>query len=204
MQQNIHRRWCLLVGQLVCKPARLKPWTSDKARLVCQSELPASLNNNGLSVSVRSYAHQIRASTPLYNERLLHTGNTGNWCKKEVDTIKAQVKEGDKAKAENGGQHMRSIAPTNFDKKILVWTGKYPSIDEVPPLVSDATLNWAKNKFRVYVNIGMAVATFGIALVVMYFGRRKAERGETVARMNMTRHPNQYKQHLGPQTEGSK
>ena len=57
---------------------------------------------------------------------------------------------------------------------------------------SEAALNSAKNKFRIYVNIGMGVATLVAAIAMVIIGKSRAKKGESVSNINIRRHPETY------------
>uniref|UniRef100_I3MV29 Family with sequence similarity 162 member B n=1 Tax=Ictidomys tridecemlineatus TaxID=43179 RepID=I3MV29_ICTTR len=65
--------------------------------------------------------------------------------------------------AQSHGKVHRVLAqhkPTQFDKKILVWTGRFKSIEEIPPRVPPEMIDAARNKARVkacYIMIGLTI-----------------------------------------------
>uniref|UniRef100_A0A8B9PCX9 Family with sequence similarity 162 member B n=1 Tax=Apteryx owenii TaxID=8824 RepID=A0A8B9PCX9_APTOW len=60
----------------------------------------------------------------------------------------------------------RSYKPSKFDKKILLWTGRFKTEDEIPPRIPPEMLDRARNKARVkacYIMIGLSiVACFAV------------------------------------------
>ncbi|KAL8573580.1 hypothetical protein ACOMHN_047850 [Nucella lapillus] len=77
---------------------------------------------------------------------------------------------------------------SDFDKKILVWTKRYPSVAEVPEEVTETKMKKAKDLFRIRVNIMMAIVTVGLCVVYVWAGKRAASRGENIHRQNQERH----------------
>ncbi|XP_055337306.1 protein FAM162A-like [Paramacrobiotus metropolitanus] len=77
---------------------------------------------------------------------------------------------------------------SNFQKRVLVWTKRYPSVDQIPERISSSTMSKAYDKFRWRIAvIGMllsVVASFGYAIA----GKRAAARGDTIGRRYMEWH----------------
>uniref|UniRef100_A0A336JZR8 CSON014439 protein n=1 Tax=Culicoides sonorensis TaxID=179676 RepID=A0A336JZR8_CULSO len=76
----------------------------------------------------------------------------------------------------------------NFERKILVWTGKYKSVDEVPKMVSQDTMERARNRMRIKIANYMMAATVVGCLIMVYSGKKAAERGESVSKQNLDWH----------------
>uniref|UniRef100_A0A8C0W4K8 Protein FAM162B n=1 Tax=Castor canadensis TaxID=51338 RepID=A0A8C0W4K8_CASCN len=52
------------------------------------------------------------------------------------------------------------LKPSQFDKKILLWTGRFKSVEHIPPLVPPEMIDAARNKARVkacYIMIGLTI-----------------------------------------------
>jgi len=81
--------------------------------------------------------------------------------------------------------------PTNYEKKLLVWTKRYKSMEEVPQFVPQDVMERARNLFRVYGMIGMMILTFLGCVVMIESGKRAHERGESVTQMNIEWHKRQ-------------
>ncbi|XP_033635126.1 UPF0389 protein CG9231-like [Asterias rubens] len=114
---------------------------------------------------------------------------------KEVEkttTTASESETGTSDSSEAVSSTSRKRPPTNFERKIFVWSGKYKTANEVPDQVSEAALNSAKNKFRIYVNIGMGVATLVAAIAMVIIGKSRAKKGESVSNINIRRHPETY------------
>jgi len=77
---------------------------------------------------------------------------------------------------------------SEFDKKILVWTKKFKSVDEIPSQLSHEVLDRARTNFRIKVCNYMIVATLIGCGIMVYSGKQAAERGETVQRQNLEWH----------------
>ncbi|XP_047414485.1 protein FAM162B [Sciurus carolinensis] len=77
--------------------------------------------------------------------------------------------------------------PTQFDKKILVWTGRFKSIEEIPPRVPPEMIDAARNKARVkacYIMIGLTIIA---CFAVIASAKRAAERHESLTSWNLAK-----------------
>ncbi|RZF42771.1 hypothetical protein LSTR_LSTR013360 [Laodelphax striatellus] len=80
------------------------------------------------------------------------------------------------------------VYPSDFEKKMLVWGGRYKSVEDVPKKVMFEELYHAKNKCRIKAANIMIVATIIGCLVAIYLGKQARARGETVQKMNLDWH----------------
>ncbi|XP_076868785.1 protein FAM162B [Brachyhypopomus gauderio] len=75
--------------------------------------------------------------------------------------------------------------PSNMDKKFLIWSGRFKTVEEIPEFVSYETIDKARNKMRVracYVMIGVTL----IGCVAMIFlGKEAARHHVNLTSMNM-------------------
>ncbi|TKS87722.1 Protein FAM162B [Collichthys lucidus] len=77
--------------------------------------------------------------------------------------------------------------PSNFDKKMLVWSGRFKTVDQIPELVSFEMIDAARNKVRVKACYVMIAITVGSCLVMVILGKRAAGRHESLTGQNMER-----------------
>ncbi|XP_077480993.1 protein FAM162B [Stigmatopora argus] len=77
--------------------------------------------------------------------------------------------------------------PSEFDKKMLLWSGRYNTADQIPELVSFEMLNTARNRVRVKACYIMMIATIGGCLLMVVLGKRAAARNESLTGQNMER-----------------
>lgn len=75
--------------------------------------------------------------------------------------------------------------PSNMDKKILVWTGRFKTVDQIPETVSFEMIDAARNKIRVKAAYMMMAATIGACLLMVIMGKRAAGRHESLTAHNM-------------------
>ncbi|XP_017352814.1 protein FAM162B [Cebus imitator] len=77
--------------------------------------------------------------------------------------------------------------PSQFDKKILVWTGRFKSMEEIPPWVPPEMIDTARNKARVkvcYIMIGLTIIA---CFAVIASAKRAVERHESLASLNLAK-----------------
>lgn len=102
----------------------------------------------------------------------------------------------------------RGAPISNLDKKILVWTKKFKTIDEIPADIrwtititqwccilpyaifhsSAQALDKARNQFRIKVCNYMIVGTIIACLVTVISGKKAQARGESVVKQNLDWH----------------
>lgn len=75
--------------------------------------------------------------------------------------------------------------PSEMDKKILIWTGRFKSVEQIPDTVSFETIDAARNKIRVKTAYIMMALTIGACLVTVLLGKRAAGRNESLVSHNM-------------------
>ncbi|EEZ98829.1 UPF0389 protein CG9231 [Tribolium castaneum] len=76
----------------------------------------------------------------------------------------------------------------NLEKKFLVWTGKYKTVEEVPAYVAQNVVERARNRMRIRIANYMMAATALACLGMVYLGKQAAQRGESVAQQNIEWH----------------
>lgn len=75
--------------------------------------------------------------------------------------------------------------PSELDKRILVWSGRFKSAEQIPELVSFETLDAARNKVRVKACYVMMAATIGACLLMVLLGKQAVGRHESLTSQNM-------------------
>ncbi|XP_004630340.1 protein FAM162B [Octodon degus] len=79
------------------------------------------------------------------------------------------------------------LKPSQLDKRILLWTGRFKSLEEIPARVPPEMIDVARNKARVkvcYIMIGLTVIA---CFVVIASAKRAAERHESLTRWNLAK-----------------
>ncbi|XP_053683868.1 UPF0389 protein CG9231 [Sabethes cyaneus] len=79
-------------------------------------------------------------------------------------------------------------APNNLEKKLLVFTKKYKSVDDIPAFVNQDVMERCRNQVRIklanYLMIGTAIG----CVIMIISGKKAQERGESVQKMNLDWH----------------
>ncbi|XP_009477740.2 protein FAM162B isoform X2 [Pelecanus crispus] len=75
--------------------------------------------------------------------------------------------------------------PTNFDKKVLVWAGRFKKEEDIPKHVSSEALDAARNTVRIKVCYIMIALTLLGCLAMVITGKEAAKRDHTLLRMNI-------------------
>ncbi|XP_066296540.1 UPF0389 protein CG9231-like [Branchiostoma lanceolatum] len=87
----------------------------------------------------------------------------------------------------NAATSMPGYMPSNKEKWMLVFTGRYPSKADIPKEVSYDELTAAKDKMRVYVATLLVILTFVCAFGVAMWGKSERDRGESLLKRNLQR-----------------
>ncbi|GJQ68990.1 hypothetical protein Trydic_g6168 [Trypoxylus dichotomus] len=76
----------------------------------------------------------------------------------------------------------------NLEKRFLVWTGKFKTVEEVPNMVPAETVEKARNRMRIRIANLMMAATLIACILVSISGKRAHERGESLVQKNIDWH----------------
>ncbi|KAM4043362.1 protein FAM162B [Anomaloglossus baeobatrachus] len=77
--------------------------------------------------------------------------------------------------------------PNNFDKKILKWTGRYKSEDDIPSTIPLEMLVRARNKARIQACYIMIAITVVACFAVIASGKKAAARHESLTSLNLAK-----------------
>ncbi|XP_035178836.1 protein FAM162B isoform X1 [Oxyura jamaicensis] len=80
-----------------------------------------------------------------------------------------------------------SYKPSKFDRKILLWTGRFKKEEEIPPRIPPEMLDRARNKARVkacYVMIGLSIVA---CFAVIASAKKAAARHESLTSWNLAK-----------------
>ncbi|KAF6208370.1 hypothetical protein GE061_016824 [Apolygus lucorum] len=108
------------------------------------------------------------------------------YCNKSVEP--ATKTSSTVSEEQNHSVHRRMYSVTNFDKKVLVWVGRYKTTDEIPPTVPVETIERARNKGRIKFCNYMIVGTIVGCIFMAWSGKQAAKRGESLHQMNLDWH----------------
>ncbi|XP_020385057.2 protein FAM162B-like [Rhincodon typus] len=81
-------------------------------------------------------------------------------------------------------QKVPGYRPTKFDRKILLWSGRFKNEEDIPGIVSFEMLNAARNRARVktcYIMIGLTILA---CFATIASGKQAAERHESLVSRN--------------------
>ncbi|XP_039573593.1 protein FAM162A-like [Passer montanus] len=74
--------------------------------------------------------------------------------------------------------------PTNFDKKVLVWSGRFKKEEDIPRHISSEVLNTARNIARIKVCYIMIALTVLGCVTMIIMGKEAAKKDQTLLRVN--------------------
>uniref|UniRef100_A0A8C0FL03 Family with sequence similarity 162 member B n=1 Tax=Bubo bubo TaxID=30461 RepID=A0A8C0FL03_BUBBB len=80
-----------------------------------------------------------------------------------------------------------SYKPSKFDKKILLWTGRFKTEEEIPSRIPPEMLDRARNKARVkacYIMIGLSIVA---CFAVIASAKKAAARHESLTSWNLAK-----------------
>lgn len=75
--------------------------------------------------------------------------------------------------------------PSEMDKKMLIWSGRFKSADQIPDTVSFEMIDGARNRIRVKAAYVMMAATIGACMFMIFMGKRALARHETLTTLNI-------------------
>ncbi|NWR83340.1 F162B protein, partial [Furnarius figulus] len=74
--------------------------------------------------------------------------------------------------------------PTNFDKKVLIWAGRFKKEEDIPKHISSDVLDAARNIVRIKVCYIMIALTVLGCLAMIITGKEAAKKDQTLLRVN--------------------
>ncbi|XP_023225897.1 UPF0389 protein CG9231-like [Centruroides sculpturatus] len=108
--------------------------------------------------------------------------------KYSVNIYRKLSSDGTKSNGSFESLRQSDYVPTTYDKYILVWAKKYPSIKDVPSAVPQETMEKARSVSRVRINIIMCVVTGVVCILMIFAGKHAARRGESILQKNLDWH----------------
>uniref|UniRef100_A0A8C5WFN2 Protein FAM162B n=1 Tax=Leptobrachium leishanense TaxID=445787 RepID=A0A8C5WFN2_9ANUR len=75
--------------------------------------------------------------------------------------------------------------PTNFDKKVLVWAGRFKKESDIPTYISGETLAAARNNMRIKVCMTMIVGTVLGCIAMVISGKKALREDRTLLQRNI-------------------
>ncbi|XP_071397949.1 protein FAM162B isoform X2 [Centroberyx affinis] len=120
----------------------------------------------------------------LWRRQVMETGSRRTMCNK-LQEGKAEPQPPAPAQAPRLGFKVPGYRPSEMDKRILLWSGRFKTADQIPELVSFEMLDAARNRVRVKACYGMMVTTIAACLLMVFLGKRAAGRQESLTSQNM-------------------
>ncbi|XP_019376831.1 PREDICTED: protein FAM162B-like [Gavialis gangeticus] len=74
--------------------------------------------------------------------------------------------------------------PTGFEKKALIWAGRFEKEEDIPELVSSEAIKAAKNTVRIRASYVMMALTLLCCLAMAISGKHASKKDNTLVRMN--------------------
>ncbi|XP_013857663.1 protein FAM162B [Austrofundulus limnaeus] len=106
-------------------------------------------------------------------------------CSNKLQETKAEASPAASAQESHPQLQVPGLRPSRMDKKMLVWTGRFKSVDQIPDFVSFRTIDAARDKMRIKVANGMIVLTLIGCVVMVISGKRAAARHESLVAYNL-------------------
>ncbi|CAN2387736.1 Family with sequence similarity 162 member A [Pristimantis euphronides] len=93
--------------------------------------------------------------------------------------------EAEKTKSDDQPFRVPGHRPTNLEKKLLLWTGRFKKESDIPEFVSFEMVDAAKNKMRIRVATMMMLMTIVGCIVMVISGKKAARQQETLVKLNL-------------------
>ncbi|XP_049733902.1 protein FAM162A [Elephas maximus indicus] len=93
--------------------------------------------------------------------------------------------ESPKAPSDSYSHRVPLHKPTEWERKILVWSGRFKKEEEIPEAVSFEMLDTAKNKIRIKVSYLMIALTLAGCVVMIIEGKKAIKRQESLTSVNL-------------------
>ncbi|KAI2649008.1 protein FAM162B-like [Labeo rohita] len=87
--------------------------------------------------------------------------------------------------AQRLGFKLPGYRPSEWDKKMLVWSGRFKTTEQIPDFVSFEMIDAARNRVRVKACYVMMAMTILACLVMAVSGKKAASRNENLTTWNM-------------------
>ncbi|XP_037549975.1 protein FAM162B [Nematolebias whitei] len=106
-------------------------------------------------------------------------------CSNKLQETKAESSPAASVKESSPAFKVPGYVPSEMDKKLLIWTGRFKSKDQIPETVSFHTIDFARNKIRIQVAYAMIALTIVGCVLMVISGKRAASRHESLTSYGM-------------------
>ncbi|XP_054431193.1 protein FAM162A [Pteronotus mesoamericanus] len=110
---------------------------------------------------------------------------TRNSDLKRINGFCTKPQESPKAPSHTYSHRVPLHKPTDWERKILIWSGRFKKEDEIPETVSFEMLDAAKNKIRVKISYVMIALTVAGCVLMVIEGKKAARRHESLTSLNL-------------------
>lgn len=104
---------------------------------------------------------------------------------KRINGFCSKPQESPKAPSHTYTHRVPLHKPTDWEKKILIWSGRFKKVDEIPETISFEMLDAAKNKMRVKISYVMIALTVTGCVYMVIEGKKAAKRHESLTSLNL-------------------
>ncbi|KAL4001082.1 serine/threonine-protein kinase/endoribonuclease IRE1 [Sarotherodon galilaeus] len=116
--------------------------------------------------------------------RVIQTWSHRGMCNK-LQATKAEASPAAPAHEPRPAFRVPGYRPSDMDKKMLIWSGRFKSADQIPETVSFEMIDAARNKIRVKAAYVMMAASIGACMIMVFMGKRALARNETLTSLNI-------------------
>ncbi|XP_062984969.1 protein FAM162A [Elgaria multicarinata webbii] len=102
-------------------------------------------------------------------------------CSKPQEAIPQRPKPG----ASGFSQRVPGYKPSDWDKRFLIWTGRFKKAEDIPETVSFEMVDTARNKMRVKISYLMIALTILGCISMVISGKQAVGRHESLTTQNL-------------------
>nr|NP_001082812.1 protein FAM162B [Danio rerio]A3KP48.1 RecName: Full=Protein FAM162B [Danio rerio]AAI34161.1 Zgc:162943 protein [Danio rerio] len=99
--------------------------------------------------------------------------------------IKPQEGPSASPQTQRPGFKLPGYRPSDWDKKMLMWSGRFKTVEQIPEFVSFEMIDAARNRVRVKACYIMMGLTIFACLVMIVSGKKAVSRKESLIAINM-------------------
>ncbi|XP_029002842.1 protein FAM162B [Betta splendens] len=113
----------------------------------------------------------------LLGQRISQTWSQRGMCLKPQE-VKERTPSG-------AGFKLPGYKPSEMDKRMLLWSGRFKSADQIPEFVAFETIEAARTRMRVKFCYVMIVSTLAACVLMVIQGKKAARRDESLTAQNL-------------------
>ncbi|XP_040858836.1 protein FAM162A [Ochotona curzoniae] len=112
-------------------------------------------------------------------------GLTRNSAVKRISEFCTKPQETSKASSNTYTHRVPLHKPTDWERKILIWSGRFKKEEDIPETISFEMLDAAKNKIRVKISYIMIALTVAGCILMIIEGKKAMKRNESLTSLNL-------------------